>query len=66
MGGMHLFTSDDIDVETIRQRLRGMSDEALLRHGRAAAWMADPVAQGRPGAPNLLRAAGRRISKHAL
>jgi hypothetical protein len=42
---MHRFTREDIDVEAIRQRLRGMSDEELLRHGRAAAWMADPVAQ---------------------
>jgi hypothetical protein len=45
MGGMHRFTREDIDVEAIRQRLRGMSDEKLREYGRAAAWMVDPAAQ---------------------
>jgi hypothetical protein len=45
MGGMHRLTREDIDVEAIRLRVRGMSDQELREYGRAAAWMADPVAR---------------------
>lgn len=37
---MYRFTRTDIDLEAIRDRLRKMDDEELLRYGKAAASMA--------------------------
>ena len=36
---MYDFTREDIDLEAIRQRIAKMSDEQLVRTGRAAAAM---------------------------
>jgi hypothetical protein len=40
---MYGFTREDyIDLESLRNRLRRMSDAELLRFGKAAAYMASP------------------------
>jgi hypothetical protein len=36
---VYQFTSNGIDVDELRARLRKMTDDALLRFGRAAAYM---------------------------
>jgi len=40
------FTNEEsVDVEAIRSRLAKMSDEDLIKYGRAAANLCDPIAQ---------------------
>ena len=44
---MHRFARDvPADVEELRERFRRMSDEQLLRFGRAAQFMCSPGANG--------------------
>ena len=38
---MYGFTRENIDLEAIRERIAQMSDEALERYGRSAAWLAE-------------------------
>ena len=40
-GLMYGFTRENIDLEAIRERIAQMSDEALERYGRSAAWLAE-------------------------
>jgi hypothetical protein len=41
---VYQFTSNEIDVDELRARLQKMTDEALVRFGRAAAYMCSPQA----------------------
>jgi hypothetical protein len=41
---VYQFTSNEIDVGELRARLQKMTDETLLRFGRAAAYMCSPQA----------------------
>lgn len=43
---MHKFTTDDINVEELRQRLRKMTDRELPRFGEAARFMCSKRANG--------------------
>ena len=38
------FTSDEIDLEAFRARLRTMTDEELIREGKAGRYMCSPMA----------------------
>ena len=43
------YTSDEVDLEACRARLRKMSDEELIRHGKAARYMCSSAANlGKP------------------
>jgi hypothetical protein len=43
------FTSDDIDIEAFRARLRKLTDEELIREGNAGRYMCSPMANfGKP------------------
>jgi hypothetical protein len=37
---VHEFTGESIDVERIRRRIAGLTDDQLLRYGRDAAFLA--------------------------
>jgi hypothetical protein len=46
---MYTFTSDSpLDLGALHARLARMDDAALVRFGRAAAYMCSPSAQGKP------------------
>jgi hypothetical protein len=46
---MYRFTSDTIDLDELRTRLRTMNDAQLLRFGKAAKYMCSPQANlGKP------------------
>jgi len=46
---VYQFSSETIDVDAIRSRLRTLSDAQLEKHGRAAAYMVSPAASyGKP------------------
>jgi hypothetical protein len=46
---MYRFTSDTIDLDELRTRLRKMGDAELLRFGKAAKYMCSPQANlGKP------------------
>jgi hypothetical protein len=46
---MYQFTGDCVDLDQLRERLRGMSDADLLQFGRAARNMCSPEANlGKP------------------
>jgi hypothetical protein len=46
---MYRFTSDTIDLDELRTRLRKMNDVELLRFGKAAKYMCSPQANlGKP------------------
>lgn len=45
---MYGFTSEEIDVEAIRARLRRMTAAQLVRYGRAAAYLANAPSYGPP------------------
>jgi hypothetical protein len=43
------FTSDDIDIEVFRARLRKLTDDELIREGKAGRYMCSPMANfGKP------------------
>jgi hypothetical protein len=43
------FTSDEVDLDAYRARLRKMSDEELIRHGKAGRYLCSPMANfGKP------------------
>ena len=43
------FTSDEVDLEAYRARLRKMTDEELIREGKAGRHMCSPMANfGKP------------------
>jgi hypothetical protein len=43
------FTTDELDLETYRARLRKMTDEELIREGKAGRHMCSPMANfGKP------------------
>jgi hypothetical protein len=43
------FTKDDIDIEAFRARLRKLTDEELIREGKAGRYMRSPMANfGKP------------------
>lgn len=43
------FTSDEVDLDAYRARLRKMTDEELIREGKAGRYMCSPIANlGKP------------------
>lgn len=38
------FTSDEVDLDAYRARLRTMTDEELIRHGKAGRYLCSPIA----------------------
>jgi hypothetical protein len=46
---MYQFTGEGVDLDQLRERLRGMTDEELLQFGKAARNMCSPEANlGKP------------------
>jgi hypothetical protein len=47
--GFNQFTTDEVDLEAYRARLRKMTDEELIREGRAGRYLCSPMANfGKP------------------
>lgn len=43
------FTTDEVDLDPYRARLRKMTDEELIRHGKAGRYLCSPMANfGKP------------------
>ncbi len=58
---------DDVDVESLRTRLRKMNDQELRRFGLAAKVMCSPGANlGKPPAPNIRDSVARGKERNGI